>query len=94
MHKLVGNVMIFAILLLSMILIARAEVDFSGEWRLDREKTELSQRGIFLVKLSVTQKGDSLLTERTYESGNGEQYPFSENLTLDGKEYQMTICYW
>jgi hypothetical protein len=31
------------------------------------------------------------MTTRTYESENGEQYPFDENLSLDGKEYKIYI---
>lgn len=28
---------------------------------------------------------------RVYENANGEQYPFTENLSLDGKEYKIVI---
>ena len=31
------------------------------------------------------------MTERTYENDYGEQYPFEENLTLDGKESNIVI---
>ncbi len=44
-----------------------------------------------LVRIDVQIKGDSLLTERYYDTGDGQVYPFTENLTLDGKEYNITI---
>ncbi len=36
-------------------------------------------------------KSDSLLTTRVYENGTGEQYPFDENLSLDGKDCKIFI---
>jgi hypothetical protein len=65
--------------------------NFSGDWKLDREKTNLGNAQLFMSKISIKLKNDSLFTVRTYENGNGEQYPFDEKLTLDGKEYKMTI---
>ncbi len=65
--------------------------DFSGEWKLDKEKTDLSGNQLILAKITVTHKGNSLLTSRTYENDYGEQYPFEENLSLDGKESNIII---
>ena len=31
------------------------------------------------------------MTERYYDTGDGQEYPFKENVTLDGKEYGITI---
>ncbi len=45
----------------------------------------------FLSKLTVQHKSDSLLTTRVYENQYGEQYPFSENLTLNGEESKIRI---
>ncbi len=67
------------------------KTSYSGEWKLDREKTMLENTQLFMSKISFNLKNDSLFTVRTYENGNGEQYPFDENLTLDGKEYKITI---
>ena len=64
--------------------------DFDGNWKLDRTKSTTGYYPI-LVKISVQVKGDSLLTERTYDVGDGQEYPFTENITLDGKEYLITI---
>jgi hypothetical protein len=65
--------------------------DFSGSWTLDKEKTELSRVGLYLSKIEVTQKGDTLIAKRTYVNRDGEHYPFTEHLTLDGQEAKMEI---
>ncbi len=65
--------------------------DFSGEWKLNREKTVLTDNSLFLAGLTIKIKGDSLYTSRLYENANGEQYPFDENITLDGKEGKISI---
>ena len=70
---------------------ADGNVDFSGEWKLNKEKTDLSGSQLILAKMEITHKGNSLLTVRTYENDYGEQYPFEENLTLDGKESNIVI---
>jgi hypothetical protein len=67
------------------------KADFSGDWTLDRTKTVLTDNRITLVKISIKVKGDSLLTQRVYEGGDGQQYPFNENVTLDGKECKLII---
>jgi hypothetical protein len=65
--------------------------DFSGEWKLNREKTVLADDQLFLSEIVVRIKGDSLYTTRFYQDGNGQVYPFDENLTLDGKECKIVI---
>ena len=65
--------------------------DFSGKWKLDRQKSPVTENTPILVKISVTLKADSLLTVRTYDIGDGQEYPFDENLSLDNKESKITI---
>jgi len=65
--------------------------DFSGEWKLNREKTVLADNQLYLSEIKIFVKKDSLITTRTYEDGNGQVYPFDENLTLDGKECKIII---
>ena len=65
--------------------------DFSGEWKLDKEKTVLADNQLFLSKITIQLKTDSLLTTRVYENSNGEEYPFDENLSLDGKDCRIVI---
>ena len=67
------------------------KTDFSGSWRIVREKSTLTEFTPTLVRLNIEIKGDSLLTERVYEGGDGQEYPFNENVTLDGIEYSITI---
>jgi hypothetical protein len=63
----------------------------TGEWKLNTEKTVLADNQLFLSGIKVMQKNDSLLITRTYQNSNGDEYPFDENLSLDGKESKITI---
>lgn len=65
--------------------------DFQGTWKLDRAKSTLPANLPILIGITIDIKGDSLLTERVYDSMDGQEYPFTENLTLDGKESAITI---
>lgn len=64
---------------------------FSGEWKFNREMSTASSNQLILAKITVLQKSDSILTTRVYENDNGEQYPFKENLPLNGKECKIVI---
>lgn len=65
--------------------------DFSGEWKINKEKTVLPENQLFLSAITIQFKNDSLFTERVYVNGNGDEYPFIENLSLDGKDCKMVI---
>ena len=65
--------------------------DFSGEWKLNKEKSVLADNQLFLSSITIQLRSDSLLTTRVYENGNGEQYPFQENISLDGKDCKIVI---
>jgi hypothetical protein len=67
------------------------KTDYNGIWKLDVNKSTLTENTPILIKINAAIKGDSLLTERFYDTGDGQEYPFTENLTLDGKEYNITI---
>jgi hypothetical protein len=67
------------------------KTDYNGIWKLDVNKSTLTENTPVLVKINVTIKGDSLLTERFYDTGDGQEYPFTENLTLDNKESNISI---
>jgi hypothetical protein len=64
---------------------------FSGEWKFNREKSTAINNQLFLAKITVLQKSDSILTTRVYENEYGEQYPFKENVSLNGKECKIVI---
>ena len=65
--------------------------NYSGEWKLDKEKSDLSGSPLYLSKIKITQEENSLQTTRTYMNQNGEQYPFDEVITVDGEEREIMI---
>ena len=67
------------------------KADFNGKWKLDMTKSSLPEYTPILTKIEVKITGDSLVTERFYDTGDGQEYPFTEILTLDGKEYNIVI---
>lgn len=75
----------------STIQLSAQKTDFNGTWKLDMTKSTLPEYTPVLVQIDVQIKGDSLITERHYDTGDGQVYPFTENLILDGKEYSITI---
>jgi hypothetical protein len=76
---------------LSGLTILAQKSDFSGEWKLNKEKSVLADNQLFLSGITIQLRSDSLLTTRVYENGNGEQYPFQENISLDGKDCKIVI---
>ncbi len=70
---------------------AGQKADFTGSWKLDMTKKPATGNFPVLTRININIKGDSLLTERFYDTGDGQEYPFAENLTLDGKEHAMTV---
>lgn len=79
------------LLFISFISASAQSASFSGEWKLNREKSNIQDNQLILTKIKMQLKSDSLLTTRTYENQNGEEYPFDENITLDGKDCKLTI---
>jgi hypothetical protein len=67
------------------------KTDFSGEWKINKEKSLMGDSQLFLSRIKIQLKADSLLATRVYENVNGEEYPFDENLSLDGKEGKIVI---
>lgn len=82
----------FTILFLVCSLFVKAENNpLTGEWKLNKEKTVLSTNQLFLLKIVIQVKSDSLFTTRTYQNTDGQEYPFDENLSLNGKEGKIVI---
>ena len=75
----------------SSFMVTAQKADFNGTWKLDRTKSTLVEYTPILTRIDIKINGDSLLTERYYDTGDGQEYPFKENVTLDGKEYGITI---
>jgi hypothetical protein len=66
------------------------KADLTGEWKLNKEKSVIADQ-LFLSKITIQFKSDSLISDRVYENGNGEEYPFVEKLSLDGKDCKTVI---
>lgn len=65
--------------------------DFNGNWKLNTEKSQVPSDQLYLLKLTIKVDGNNLVTTRTYSDPNGQEYPFEENLTLDGKECKISV---
>ena len=84
-------VLLMAFAITSTLTVSAQKSDFNGTWKLDRTKSTLVEYIPILTRIDIRINGDSLLTERYYDTGDGQEYPFTENVTLDGKEHNMTI---
>lgn len=82
---------LFLIILLPASSIIAQKANFSGEWKINKEKSVLADNQLFLSKITIQHKNDSLLTTRVYENGNGDEYPFDEKLSLDGMASKIVI---
>lgn len=71
--------------------VSAQKADFNGTWKLDMTRSTLTEYTPVLRRIDVKIVGDSLLTERYYDTGDGQEYPFKENLNLKGKEFSITI---
>ena len=66
---------------------AGEKTDFTGEWALNEDKSDLGEGGAFAAfKIAVKQEGNTITIERTRTGRDGEERTNSETLTLDGKE--------
>lgn len=64
---------------------------FNGTWKINKEKSNFPSDQLYLSQITITINGDSILTNRTYTDPNYQEYPFQENMTLDGKEAKIVI---
>ena len=84
-------VLLVGLFFLSTLISSSQKPDLSGDWTLDRTKSVIPDNQLSLVKISIKFKGDSLLTLRVYEMPDGQQYPFNENFSTDGKDCKIYI---
>lgn len=67
-------------------------VNFSGEWKLNEQKSELGERGRMAARqLKVSSHADSISFERASTSQSGNVITTKERLTFDGKESEATM---
>lgn len=64
---------------------------FNGEWKINLQKSVVPTDQLYLAKINLQLNGDSINTTRFYQSPDGQEYPFEENMSLDGKETKSTI---
>ena len=91
MKKFISAIIFSLVVLIFSDSAAGQKADFTGTWKLDMTKMPATGNYPVLARININIKVDSLLTERFYNTGDGQEYPFNENLTLDGKEHMITI---
>jgi hypothetical protein len=64
---------------------------FNGEWKIDTKKSAVPTDQLCLSKINIQVKSDSILTTRVYQSPDGQEFPFQENMSLDGWETKLVI---
>lgn len=91
MKKVISAIILSLLVLIFPDSAAGQKVDFTGTWKLDTSKVPITGNFPILIQININIKGDSLFSERLYDTGDGQLYPFEEDLTLDGKEYTLTV---
>ncbi len=84
---------VILVLLLSVTLFA-ADVDFSGSWKFNKEKSEMPEfgggpgggRGFTPPDMVITQKGDKVTVSRTFAGRDGEERKMEDVYDLSGKK--------
>ena len=85
--QLIAMAMLGSFLLLPAHALAAKKADFSGEWAINRGKSDLGEgRSFYAVKMMVKQEKNEITIERTRTGRDGQERTDSEVLTLDGKE--------
>jgi hypothetical protein len=74
------------LILICISVIASANVNFSGNWKLNNEKSQLNEQfSMAPEKIVITHEGNDLKLER-HSSFQGNPYVISDRFTLDGEE--------
>ncbi len=69
-----------------------ANADFSGEWKLNEQKSDLGQFGRMAARtLKITEKADGMSIERSSKTPIGDDYTATDKLTFDGKETENVV---
>ena len=72
--------------LLLLTIIASAQTDFSGKWKLNKEKSTMnSEFSMAPSELIIVQSGNEIILER-HSDFQGETMILKDKITLDGKE--------
>ncbi len=75
------------------VVIGADQINFSGKWILNGEKSTLGEGGRAMLanQMTVTQNENKMSLERLTKRRNGEEMTSKEDLTLDGKECKNTV---
>jgi hypothetical protein len=78
------------LLVVSLLFTQEGKVNFSGEWSLNEDKSDLGEGGgrFMSTKLVVKQEAGKISIERTGQGRDGE-FTRTEEITLDGKENEL-----
>src|SRR5512138_1753438 len=91
MKNLSKSLALASILLFTALQAFGQKANFTGNWLLDKTKSSVVTDQPTMIKLQVRMTADSLLTLRTYDRGDYQEYPFTENLGLDSKYCSIVI---
>lgn len=75
----------FSILLFASLL-TMAQVDFSGNWKINNSKSTLNTEFSMAPNELVITQSDSIITVERHASFQGENFTFTDKIYLDGKE--------
>lgn len=84
------NFVYFLALLLISSVASGKGADFSGKWKINREKSELNDQFSMAPDALVLEQDRKTLSVERHSSFQGEHMTFTDNFTLDGKECENT----
>lgn len=85
-----GMIMLCSFLIIPAFSFAAGNIDFTGEWALNNEKSELGEGRFFSpIRITVKQETEAITIDRTTTGRNGDERTMSQTLTMDGKENKM-----
>jgi hypothetical protein len=89
-YHLRGMIMLCLFLIIPALSFAAGNTDFTGEWTLNNEKSELGEGRFFSpLRMTVKQEEVAITIDRTTTGRDGEERTISQTLTMDGKENKM-----
>ena len=92
--RVITSLFVVTFLLISFTTLAENEkLNFSGEWSLNEEKSELGEGRRWMVssKLTISQENNIMTIERLLTRRSGDEFKINEKYTLDGKECENTV---
>jgi hypothetical protein len=74
-------------------LFAADEIDFTGTWMFNEEKSVLDDMGMAFIpyKLVISKRDSELTVQKSFTMQSGEEMVVDEKMTLDGKECKSEI---